>query len=308
MNYKFPADHPMRDTYIEFASSTVERGEFVVNILSKYTNLKGKRYLDVGCGYGGFPIAFAMAGVSEAIGIDINSELINLAHNLVKDYSCPVQPNFLVCDILNLDEKIKLGKFDIITCNDVIEHVSSPSLLIERLSTLLNNHGILYMEIPNAFNYNMIFRDGHYGLFGISLLDPINAKSYFEYIYKNQIYDVGEYLDFYGYLKLFRSYGFEPILLNENPENEEEIHRIAKSIKSLWITKDRAMKVVPESLKNHMEKVLDSYIRNFLIHYEKFLSSKDKIKKIESNQLYNYYGIEFWRFLLKKRSIVIYPD
>ena len=299
LKMKLQANHPMFDIYLEYASSTIERGESVVKILINYTNIKDKRYLDVGCAYGGFPIAFARAGVKEAIGIEIDRNLVNLAHELLKDYSCPVQPIFIVDDILKWEEENAMKKFDIITCNDVIEHVSSPGLLVKKLSTLLNVDGILFMEIPNAFHYKMVIHDGHYGLFGITLLDPTNARSYYEYIFNDNSYSVGEYLDFDSYIKLFRSHGLEPILLNEISESREELDQIARSIYSLSSTYRDTINDLPEHIREPIQKAINRYIDKFSSSYDKFLKRGDKLT---AKQLHCYYGIEFWRFLLKKRG------
>ena len=302
MNKSSKINHPMRNTYFEFASSTVERGNVVAELIMNQTKIEGKRYLDVGCAYGGFPIAFALRGTSEAIGVDINDNLIGLANTLLKDYDCPLQPKFFVGDILKCEEQ-DFGRFDIITCNDVIEHVDSPELLVKTLSILLNSKGIIYMEIPNAFNPKMVSHDGHYGLFGITLLDPTNSLLYHEHNFKSQRYDVGRYLDLNSYLKLFRSNGLEPILLNEIPEKEEDFHKIAQSIQSLPITYRTAIEAVPEILREHMQNVLKEYTNAFSYSYEKFLGTSGKERKVNVQQLYRYYGIEFWRFLLKVKEI-----
>jgi 2-polyprenyl-3-methyl-5-hydroxy-6-metoxy-1,4-benzoquinol methylase len=293
------ANHPMRDVYFEFASSTVDRGNVAAELIMNHTTIKGKRYLDVGCAYGGFPIAFALRGANEAIGVDINDDYIGLAKTLLKDYDCPVQPKFFVRDILKCEEQ-DFGRFDIITCNDVIEHVDSPELLVKTLSILSNSEGIIYMEIPNANNYRMVMRDGHYGLFGITLLDRPSALLYYEHFFKEIPYSVGEYLDFNGYLKLFRSHGMEPILLNEIPKSEEELHQIANFIASLEDTYKTNLKNLPESLKEHLQEALMKYINNFSISYNQFLNSQNEARAANARHLYCYYGIDFWRFLLKK--------
>ncbi|MEM3036312.1 MAG: glycosyltransferase [Thermoplasmata archaeon] len=296
VNKKISFNHPMRDTYIEFASSTVERGDEVVKILSNYTEIKGKSYLDIGCAYGGFPVAFAQAGASEVIGIDIDEDLLKLAYELLKDYNSPTQPKFISCDILKCDEK-NFGKFDIITCNDVIEHVSSPELLVEKLSNLLTINGILYMEIPNAFNYKMIMRDGHYGLFGITLLDPEDALLYYKYNFKDSNYTVGKYLDFYAYANLFKSHGFNYTLLNEIPLDTQVLEGIVNSIYSLSNSYEDFKNVIPEYLRETIRGSIYKYIENFSRSYERFLEND---RSVTFMQLYCYYGIEFWRFLLKK--------
>ncbi|MBM4341609.1 MAG: methyltransferase domain-containing protein, partial [Deltaproteobacteria bacterium] len=306
MNSKVSPNHPMYHTYLEFASSTVERGDAMVEIVSNHAKIRGKRCLDVGCAYGGFPIAFAQAGTKEVVGVDINCDYIDLAHELLKDHKCVVQPKFFVHDILKDNVEKDLGKFDIITCNDVIEHVSSPELLVKNLSSLIKPEGVLYLEIPNAYHYGMVARDGHYGLFGITLLDPANALLYYGHHFKSLKslpYAVGEYLDLNGYIELFGSHEFEPVLLNDIPQNEKELNQIAKNIQSLSNAyQTAASKALPESLKEHMGKVLKNYVDGFSLSYERFLKSSGETKAAVAKHIYVYYGIDFWRFLLRKKK------
>ena len=39
--------------------------------------------------------------------------------------------------------------FDIVTCNNVIEQVQDPHALLNNISAMLRDHGIVYFEIPN---------------------------------------------------------------------------------------------------------------------------------------------------------------
>src|SRR6516164_4646697 len=80
--------HPMYGVWWKFAVTSLDRGEAAVRLLRKHRPISGARYLDVGAAYGGFPIAFARAGASEAMGIEHNPRLRDLAEEQLKDCPC----------------------------------------------------------------------------------------------------------------------------------------------------------------------------------------------------------------------------
>ena len=141
---------PVKKMWVEFSLQTVERGEHVKDIVSQHTQLEGKRYLDIGCGHGGFPLAFKQAGVSEAVGIDTNPTWIECSKALAEEYN--VEMTCYQKHILNRHDIDELGMFDIMTCNDVIEHVGSPNVAIRHIARLLKPAGVLFMEIPNMLS------------------------------------------------------------------------------------------------------------------------------------------------------------
>ena len=204
-------DDPLFKMYVSFALSANDRGRDAARKLEKYINIKGKRFLDVGCAYGGFLVAFAEQGASEVVGIDIDEKLLKLGRANVIDYD--IKANIINQDLLNDDLPNLIGTFDIITCNDVIEHVSDPIHAILNLSDLLRPGGVLFMAIPNAFYVGFIREDGHFRLPGITLLERDEAKRYYNNIFKGE-YTVGHYksLPFYFY-HLMRS-GISPRLIS----------------------------------------------------------------------------------------------
>jgi SAM-dependent methyltransferase len=54
------------------------------------------------------------------------------------------------------------GRIDIITCNDVIEHVQDTSALLQSIRRLLAPTGLAYFEIPNGRYARAVLSDGHY--------------------------------------------------------------------------------------------------------------------------------------------------
>jgi cyclopropane fatty-acyl-phospholipid synthase-like methyltransferase len=71
--------HPQYELWLNYALSTNQRGQYVVDKLLSFTfSLKGKKLLDIGSGYGGTCIAAAQAG-AHSTGIEIDSRLLELS-------------------------------------------------------------------------------------------------------------------------------------------------------------------------------------------------------------------------------------
>jgi len=99
--------------------------------------------------------------------------------------------NFLIADGLNLP--FKLGTFDIVICNDVIEHVPKPQQLAKEMYRSLRNGGFLYLSVPNGISPYSIIHDQHYDLFSLSLM-PYRIGKY----YLTKIRNINEEYDVYG--------------------------------------------------------------------------------------------------------------
>lgn len=166
---------PLQKLTVPFAMSTVGRGRTMLSLLADNACIRGKhRYLDVGTGYGGFLRASKEIGFNEVVGIELQSCLVDLAKANVDG----IQGATVVAGDFVTDDFSHLGRFDLITCNDVIEHVDDPALTIRKMSTLLNEGGCLCFEVPNKDSINFVKSDGHFVIFGITLLDRDNAAEY----------------------------------------------------------------------------------------------------------------------------------
>ena len=156
--------------YINYALSSNARAAGVFENFRQATGQSGGRHLDVGCGYGGTLRAFAEAGY-ECLGVESHPTLAEYSQANGSDFSIPIlNRNFLEIDI------DKLGLFDAITCNEVIEHVSDAPAAINRLVSLLKPGGTLMMSIPNKDFIDFVAKDGHFQLFGITLLSRQESK------------------------------------------------------------------------------------------------------------------------------------
>ncbi len=181
-----PDPEPM---WFDYAMSTNSRARQIVEQCRPHIPPAGGRYLDVGCGFGGCLVAFAQRGL-EVCGIEIDPPRLALGRANCADHGL----GDCIHDLSILDEQIvaRLGRFDLITCLDVIEHVDDAAQTLVNLSDLLEPGGTLVLKIPNKDSVAFVASDGHFNLFGITQLPRPLATRYHERLIGGP-YDVGEY-------------------------------------------------------------------------------------------------------------------
>lgn len=109
-------------------------------------NIRKGRALDIGCAYGfmlqRFPDSF------EKFGMDISDHAIKEATKRL--------PN-AVLKVGEAEKELPFQKnfFDVVTCNDVLEHLEHPTKALEHMYGALKKGGILYINTPNL---NMLRR------------------------------------------------------------------------------------------------------------------------------------------------------
>ncbi|MBP9726300.1 MAG: bifunctional 2-polyprenyl-6-hydroxyphenol methylase/3-demethylubiquinol 3-O-methyltransferase UbiG [Gammaproteobacteria bacterium] len=122
-------------------------------------NLENLTILDVGCGGGILSEALANQKAN-VTGIDANDSLIQVAKlhagetNVKVDYLACTAEDYLSKSLdlaSDVAEKrdVKVGKFDVITCMELLEHVPDPDALIKTLSNLLKPGGKIFFSTIN---------------------------------------------------------------------------------------------------------------------------------------------------------------
>ena len=107
--------------------------------LGKYKDLNGKTVLDIGCGYGWFLDESAAFNVS-AIGIEPEQKIADVA---IKSGHKIIVGCFPDCVSAT-------DKYDVLTFNDVLEHIPDPESVIDACSKHLNADGLLSITIPSS--------------------------------------------------------------------------------------------------------------------------------------------------------------
>lgn len=286
--------------YVEFALTTITRGiqnaEIILNEAEKIGRSFTKgRFFDVGTAYGGFCVAFHLKGF-DPFGIEISKPWYELGVKNLSDYG--IKNQILHGDFLDPNLNLsELGKFDVITCNDVIEHVNDPILAISRISELLKPEGVAFFEIPNAKSINHVTKDGHYNLFGINLLPHHSAASFLHQMTNSSGYGCGEFYDLDFYLNSLKNNGFKAKVLDRHKichirEVPSLIHKLSNQF--TW------------SLNNELNKI-DVFLRDELItKYLQYMSDLYADYKI-ALKTQNYDSFEL-KYLMSFWSVIAYKD
>ncbi len=127
-----------------------EESQFVyVNkkiVKERFTDLSGKRVLDLGCGYGWYTNYFFSVG-ADVIGCDGSTKMLELAK---KKYP---ECNF---EYTNIEEKLSYdnNEFDIVFCNQVVMDIDNFEELFEEAFRILKAGGIFYFSIVHPVFYD----------------------------------------------------------------------------------------------------------------------------------------------------------
>jgi SAM-dependent methyltransferase len=159
-----------------YAIREIQRGREIVRLVRQRIPLAGRRVLDVGCGYGGTLIAFAEQG-ARVVGVEVSEERARIGRKRLLDLG--IQADYRLDDICESNIDLRLGTFDIIVAQDVLEHVLDPGQAIRTLSNLLRPGGVIYAQVGNKYSPDQLLADHHYGRTGITLLGRPQAIEYF---------------------------------------------------------------------------------------------------------------------------------
>ena len=106
-------------------------------------DIKNKKILDIGCGGGILTEQLHKIGAN-VTGVDSSEKSIKIASQHAKDQRLNIQYiNESILEISNLD------KYDCIVCFEMIEHVSDPNKLIEKIRELSSEQCHLFMSTIN---------------------------------------------------------------------------------------------------------------------------------------------------------------
>lgn len=106
--------------------------------------LRGKRLLDLGCGYGGRTVFYAASG-AEAFGIDPHEPAIESARAFAADSG--VEADFKVGR--GEDLPFEDSSFDLVLSFDVLEHVQDPAAVFGEIARVTRPGGEIWLVFPS---------------------------------------------------------------------------------------------------------------------------------------------------------------
>lgn len=113
--------------------------------IQDHVNLSGKAVIDIGCGAGILTESMAKAGAL-ATGIDMNKSLIDAAE--LHLHETGVEAEYLKTSAEEIAAK-RPGKYDVVTCLEMLEHVPDPASVIQACATLVKPGGHIFFSTIN---------------------------------------------------------------------------------------------------------------------------------------------------------------
>lgn len=115
-------------------------------------NLKTKKMLDAGCGYGIYSFTLADKGY-QINAIDLERKRINKIEEMKKEYP-KIKDNIIanVGSLTNLP--FPKENFDLVLCSEVIEHIKEDQKAFSELSRVLKKEGSLVFTVPTKSKNN----------------------------------------------------------------------------------------------------------------------------------------------------------
>lgn len=126
-------------------------------------DLRGKRFLDYGCGGGLFTVRAAVAGAALAVGVDAEESVLATAR-----YHAAIEGVERLCRFVASERfpRFPAGmRFDVILIKDVLEHVPDDQALLDAAADALAPGGRLVVSTQNSLSLNYAIQGSYHRLF-----------------------------------------------------------------------------------------------------------------------------------------------
>lgn len=190
--------------HLKYILSGNDRGAEIVDKMSKHFvgPLAGQKVLDIGCGFGGVCIAAAKEGAT-ARGIEVGESELKYFRLNLEDHDAQDVVDITYGDADDIAFMESLGKFNLIVCDNVLEHVPDSHRLIYNIAQAMEENGRCYVTVPNFQSLGQVLIECHNREFALSLMNRFDAQRLFDARGHYGQYSVGEYLDYNQYIALF---------------------------------------------------------------------------------------------------------
>jgi 2-polyprenyl-3-methyl-5-hydroxy-6-metoxy-1,4-benzoquinol methylase len=102
--------------------------------------------LEIGCGEGNFGRRLKDRRAREVWGVELLEPVARQAQRVLD--------KVLIGDIADLIDQLPDGYFDLVICNDVLEHMVDPFTVLAMLKTKISEGGVVVSSIPNIRYYH----------------------------------------------------------------------------------------------------------------------------------------------------------
>lgn len=125
-------------------------------------DLKGKRFLDYGCGAGAFTVYAARQGAARVVGVDAEETVLATARYYARREGVERFCHFICSE--NFPSFPVHSRFDAILMKDVIEHVQDDQGLLDLVAEAIAPGGLLVISTQNSFSLNYLVQGTYHRL------------------------------------------------------------------------------------------------------------------------------------------------
>ena len=216
--------------------SQFNNASYKYDIIKKYINKKFQNnLLEIGCGAGGILSFFQSKGFN-CHGIDFENDHLDYARNKnIKVFS----------NIENIKEK-----FDVIILSHVIEHLISVEEIFTQCKKLLNDNGLIYIEVPSLESINKHYYSDLKNFLHIAHVTHFSEKTFMNFV---------------------KLHNFEILYLNKDihsilkykEQNEKIINNFADTKKILKMVKISKFFIYPFfHIKNSLKIIIKRFFKS----------------------------------------------
>jgi 2-polyprenyl-6-hydroxyphenyl methylase/3-demethylubiquinone-9 3-methyltransferase len=113
--------------------------------IDAHAHLMGKRVLDIGCGGGILSESMARKGAT-VTGIDLSEKALKVADLHSLESGAQVRYKLIAAEEMAAQEA---GRFDVVTCMEMLEHVPDPAAIVRAAATLVKPGGQVFFSTLN---------------------------------------------------------------------------------------------------------------------------------------------------------------
>jgi ubiquinone/menaquinone biosynthesis C-methylase UbiE len=121
---------------VEFNRGNLEWGFFKNHLPS----VEGKTLLDVGCGYGGRSVHYALMG-ARVVGIDIKPERFKMSYFFARQHGVEKRVEFQIADAAELP--FASNSFDVVISNNAIQYIANPRKSLQECRRVVKPEGLI---------------------------------------------------------------------------------------------------------------------------------------------------------------------
>ena len=148
-------------------------------------SLRGRSFLDVGCGTGLFAIAAAKLGAGPVVGIDVNPLCVSVSQTNLRRLAPESPIAFRLASALDKETLVQLGLFDVVYAWGSLHHTGAMWKAIDLVAGRVPVGGTLVLR-HLCETHHLANVEGHQA--GIQCLAVFGAASYRVVLRRNDLY------------------------------------------------------------------------------------------------------------------------